>query len=368
MLAQSLATIEATTTRKDCVVLWVYVDEDDWETRKAIESGTLRPPTGITTRWHIGPRTPGLGETHQAMWNASGRASEVYMISSDKARFDTAGWDEVIRAKMNEYPDGVVLGFAHDPNASDQATYPILGWGWLSTLGYFFPGYFPFWFDDKWVDEIGRMTGRYFKLPIVISPIAGRGRTQRMRGMPFWARFFQLTLDERKDAASRLIQVMHPNEGPNRAAAVAHMENIVSGLAAEEDKYSDLYATFQEERHTAMSQEERDRFDPLYANRECKAVIRLLTVAQQEIANGRHASAMKYLDAVQLSDIRMRTAQLMKAQCLRALNQPQEAARLEQDTMVLWPQMSSARRIFRFMGMLVAEAKRVIISLTEKKK
>ena len=29
-------------------------------------------------------------------------------------------------------------------------------------------------------------------LPIVMLPIRGKGRTRRMRDLPFWARFFQL--------------------------------------------------------------------------------------------------------------------------------------------------------------------------------
>jgi hypothetical protein len=366
LLTQSFATLKATTTRKDKTVLWVYVDEDDSATREAIRAARIMDP-GMRVNWHVGPRTPGLGETHQAMWNASGRASEVYMISSDKARFDTPGWDELIRNKLTEFPDGVMLGFAHDPNAADQATYPILGWGWLKTLNYFFPGYFPFWFDDKWVDEIGRMTGRYFKLPIVISPIAGRGRTQRMRGMPFWVRFFQLTLPERKDAAQRLIQAMHPQDEAARTKAMARMESVAAKLAVEEDSFSDLYATFQEERHTDLSPEQREAFDPLYFKQECQGVARLIAIAKERMAQGQQAEAMKYLDAVQLSELRVRSAQKMKAECLRALGRAAEAQRLDQETLVTWPQMHAARRLFRFMGMLVTEAKRIIISMTEKK-
>jgi hypothetical protein len=365
LLAQSIAALKATTAQKDKTVLWVYVDEDDEVTRKAIDSGSM-PDPGLKVNWHVGPRTPGLGETHQAMWNASGRASEAYMISSDKARFDTPEWDNAIRAKLNEYPDGVLLMFAHDPNTADQATYPILGWGWLKTLGYFFPGYFPYWFDDKWCDEIGRMAGRYFKLPIVISPIAGRGRTQRMRGMQFWVRFFQVTLCERKEAATNLIKAMFPTDEAARAQALKGMEQFAATLVKQEEEYSDLYATFQEERHTAMSPEERDKFEPLYFRKETQAVARLITLAQEFMGRGDYVTAMKMLDCTQLSDVRVRWAQKLKVDCLRALGNIGEAERLSKETLTVWPEMAQARRLFRFLGMVANEGKRLVVGMTGK--
>ena len=175
MLAKSFASLKANTVQKDKTHLWIYVDEDDQVTRQAIEAKTISDP-GLPIHWHIAPRTAGLGQMHHALWNASGRASEIYMLSTDKSDFATPGWDDIVRAKFAEHPDGVLLAFPHDPNTADQATYSILGWGWVKTLGYFYPGYFPFWFDDLWVDQIGRMVGRFCKLPMVIAPIGGRGR------------------------------------------------------------------------------------------------------------------------------------------------------------------------------------------------
>jgi hypothetical protein len=366
LLSESIASLKGTTAQKDKTVLWVYVDDDDMVTRDALDAGKIADP-GLKVNWMIAPRTPGLGETHQAMWNASGRASEVYMISSDDAKFETPEWDNIIRAKMAEYPDGVVLAFAHDPNTADQATYPILGYGWLNALGYFFPGYFPYWFDDKWVDEIGRMAGRYFKLPIVIGPIRGRGRTQRMRGMAFWVRFFQLTLRERMDAATKLINAAYPTDEAARKKAIAGMEALAATLGKDGENYSDMYATFQEERHTALTPEQRSKFDRLYFRQEAQGVARLIVIAQELAAKGAYAEAIETLDGTAQSELRVRTAQLLKAECLRKLGREDEAQKLEQETMAIWPQMNGARRLFRFLGMVANEAKRIIVTMTGKK-
>ena len=366
MLAKSFASLKASTVQKDKTHLWIYVDEDDQVMRQAIEARTI-PDPGLLIHWHIAPRTAGLGQIHQALWNASGRASEVYMLSTDKSDFTTPGWDDIVRAKFAEYPDGVLLAFPHDPNTADQATYTILGWGWVKTLGYFYPGYFPFWFDDLWVDQVGRMTGRFFKLPMVIAPIGGRGRTQRMRNVPFWVRFFQLMLPERKDAARKLIAAMNLPDEAARSAALKNMEEVAARLAREQEGFSDVYATFQEERHTAMSPEERNRFNPLYFELETQAVTRLISFAEELTAQGQHTEALTYLDATLLSDLRVRWAEKLKADCLRALGRQAEAEKLSQEVLAAWPEMGAARRLFRFLGMIATEGKRLFVIATTKK-
>jgi hypothetical protein len=360
MFAESLASLRATVRDKARTHLWVYVDEDDAVTRRAIEGGTI-PDPGLPLHWHIGPRTAGLGQMHQALWKASGQTAEIYMLSTDKSHFATPGWDEVVREAFARHPDGILLAFPHDPNTADQATYTIVGWRWVQTLGYFYPGYFPFWFDDLWVDHIGRMVGRYQKLPIVIAPIRGRGRTQRMRNMPFWVRFFQLMLPERREAARRLIEAMHPQDEAARTAALRAMEQVAAELAAQQESFSELYATFQEERHTAMSPEERARFDPLHFQLETRAVARLLSFAEEFARQGQHAEALKYLDATLLSDVRVRWAEKLKVECLRTLGRRTEADALERAVLAAWPERGLWRGLCRFLGMVANEAKRLYI-------
>jgi hypothetical protein len=369
MLAEEISTLRDNTVEKDKLTLWLYVDEDDQITREAIKAGKF-PDPGFRVNWHIGPRTPGLGECHLALLSASGGVSEIYMISCDDARFETPGWDEVVRRKFAEYPDGVLLAFADDPNASDRATYPFIGWKWVQTLGYAFPGHFAYWFEDAWIDEIGRMAGRCAKVSILIGPIGGgKGKTQRMRCVPFWTRYFQLTQVERKEEARKLIWAMHPQDKQARDAALAQMEEAYASLKKRtEDAFSDLYCVFQEERHTALSPEERKTFNPLYLRQETVALIRLVTYAQEHLAKGNYAEALKYIEATQLGEIRVRAAQDMKVQCLRALGQQAEADRIEKQTMLTWPEMTATRRVFRMLGMVANEARTVLGGLTTKKK
>jgi hypothetical protein len=364
-LAEVFQSLKNHTARKDLTSLWLYVDEDDAVTRRAIEANEF-PDPGFPVHWHIGPQTASLGDTQHALWQASGRTAQICMISVDDARFDTPDWDEVVRAKFAEFPDGVLLAFPHDPMTADTATYPLFGRAWLETVQYMFPGHFPYWFDDRWVSQIGQLCGRCAKLPILMYPIRGKGRTRRMRNLPFWTRFFQLTLDERKGAARKLIAAIHPNDEAKRLAALAEMETVAAEFAKEQETFSDVYAAFQEERHTDLSPEERQVFDIKYFRSEALAVARLIACARERVERKEHAEAMRFLDATQLSDIRVKQAQSLKAECLRALGRSAEAERIAAENIAAWPELTRTRRFFRFLGMVANDGKRLLVGLTEK--
>jgi hypothetical protein len=365
ILAEVFTSLKTNTTRKDRTSLWLYVDEDDQVTQRAIEEKRF-PEIDLPVHWHFGPQTASLGDTHEALWAASGRSSEVYMVSGDDMRFDTAGWDEITRNAFARYPDGVLLAFPHDPMTADTATYPFFGWGWLAILRRFFPGYFPYWYDDRWVSQVGRLADRYVKLPILLYPIRGKGRTRRMRNLPFWTRFFQLTLEERKDKARRLIQAIHRSDAATRASALVKMEALATALLKEEGSFSDLYGVFQEERHTDLTPDERRAFDPKYVRQEALAITRLVSFAEQHFRSGRISEAMEFLDATHLSDLRLRQAQHLQAECLKKLGRTAEADRLEKDLLAAWPEHNAARRLFRFLGMVANDGKRLLVGLTEK--
>lgn len=369
MLAEELATLKANTRQKDKLAVWIYVDDDDEVTRNAVDGGRFKD-VDFKLHWQFGPRPPALGQAHQVLWNASGRASEVYMISCDDARFDTPGWDDVVRLEFGRYADGVMLAFAHDPNA-EQATYPFIGWGMLHVLGYekVFPGIFAFWFDDKWVEQIAELAGRSALIPMTINPIGGgKGKTQRMRCVPFWTRFFQLLMPERRECAEKLVAAMYVNDPQARATALKNLEDTWARLVRDEEKaFSDLYCVFQEERHTALSPENRDVFNPLYIRQEVMAVTRLLTHAQNLMKAKRYDEALKYVEATQMADLRLRQAHDMKIECLEALGRSDEATTLKSERLQAWPQMSGARRLFRFLGMIANEVRRILAARSRNK-
>ena len=364
MLAEVFVSLKTNTAQQDKTSLWIYVDADDAVTRKAIDDGTLGD-AGIKVHWHIGQQTSGLCETQHTLWHNSGHTSEVYMITCDDVSFGTRGWDDIVREASQGHPDGIFLACPYDPATADTCTYPIFGWRWLETLQQIFPGHFPYWYDDRWVHQIGVMAGCYERLPVIMPPIRGKGKTRRMRDLPFWARFFQLSLDERKDSAKKLIDAM--NLDPEKKdAALKNLEQRATELEKQQDKFSDLYAVFQEERFTLHTPEERRAFNPRYFEKEAAAVGRLMEIARQRIADKRYDEALKFLDGTLMSNLRVRQAQDMKVECLRALGRNAEADKLAGETLAAWPEMNFFRRMFRFLGMVATETKTMIVGFLSK--
>jgi len=364
-LVEVFDSLRLTTMQKDSVSLWLCVDDDDDLTRFAIDAEKF-PDPGFPVHWNIGPSPQDWDTPVKALWDLSGRTAEIYMLANDDVRFETNGWDKIVRDHFKAYPDGVVLACPWDPVAPDIATFPIVGWGWFQTLESVYSGHFFYWFEDKWKDEIGRMIDRYINIPILLSPIRGKGKTQRMRCLPFWTQFFHLTLRDRKDLATKLINAMHPDDEKARASALAKMEQVAASLEKDAARFSDLYHVFQEERHTAMSPEERDRFSPLYFKQEALVVSKLICYAQEHFEKKEYVAALKYIEATQMSDVRVRQAHELKVKCLFALGRNTEAEQVRREAVLAWPRMSFARRTFRFLGMVANEAKGLLVGLTSK--
>ncbi|MFM2081319.1 MAG: hypothetical protein RL380_10 [Verrucomicrobiota bacterium] len=366
MLMEFFQSLGEMTAQKDKTDIWLYVDDDDTVMLDAIAK-KIFPDPGLPVHWHIGPQPGGLGQTHQALWKASGRNSQVYVTIVDDARIATRGWDDLVRREYDQYPDGILLAFPHDPNTADQATYPIFGGGWIAALDNIYPGYFPYWFDDKWVDEIARMAGRCTKLPFNVLPIGGKGRTKRMRSHAFWTRFYQITQEERKASARKLIAVMHPQPGAAREAALAQLEVVAKTFTKEKENFSDAYCVFQEERHTEMTWDERLDYQPKHFLHQAKIVARLVADAREFVAQKKFAEAMEFLDCVNLSDIKVRQAHALMADCLRGLGRQAEAEKITSENLAAWPRMNNVRRWFRFLGMVANDGKRMVLGLISKK-
>jgi hypothetical protein len=67
-----------------------------------------------------------------------------------------------------------------------------------------------------------------------------------------------------------------------------------------------------------------------------------------------------------MSNLRVRQAQDMKVECLRALGRNAEANKLANETLAAWPEMNFFRRMFRFLGMIATETKTMIVGFLSK--
>ena len=153
-----------------------------------------------------------------------------------------------------------------------------------------------------------------------------------------------------------------------KKVALDKMEKRAGELEQQQDKFSDLYAVFQEERFTLHTPAERRAWNPAYFQKESAAVAQMLGYAQQRIADKKFEEALKFIDATLMSNLRVRQAQDMKAECLRALGRNSEADKLAGEVLAAWPEMNSARRLFRFLGMVASDGKAMVVGFLGGKK
>jgi hypothetical protein len=361
MLKQVFDSMEQTVARKDKVAVWLYIDHDDQVTQDAIAAGNFKGYSfGI--HWVIGHQPASLGEIHNLTWRACTSGSGLFMLHADDTAFVTPGWDDIIRAAFDKYPDRILVAHPHDPELHEPTFQMILSAEWMAVTGRFSTAYFPFWFDDMWLDHIGQILGRRQQLPFKLGLIGGKGETTRMRNMAFWTGFYHHTLDERMATAQKLLQVIYPQPGPEREQIERASLPIIEIFRSESRNFSDLYAMFREERHSNMTPEQRRNFGERYFNLEAKAVAKLLAQAQTLIQARNFDAALAVLEVALYSDLRSRHLNAMKAECLKASGKTAEADKLLQENALMWPENRLLRRLLRFVAYVFVEAKRMVYS------
>lgn len=209
-LCKVFDSISATVADPSRVVLNIYVDDDDKDT---IEFSRRCAPSeyAFDVLWHIGQKAGSMGKMVEALYRSS-PAAQVYMPMVDDYVFETCNWDELLRDIWKRFPDGVWMAYPHDASSPGNVTFVILGAGWLGTLERYLTDYFPFWFDDVWLDQVAQLVGRKVAAPMTMRTIGGKGKTPRMFNLWFWQQFFSNTLDERIDDADKLCRVIYKDD------------------------------------------------------------------------------------------------------------------------------------------------------------
>lgn len=199
-----LAVIERTdrnVARPDQVTISVALDDDDVMAVQA-------PTTRCKLIWSVAPREDSLGEKYNRC--AANAPAGLYVMGADDNIFTTEGWDERINDAYKIFPDE--LGFVYfgrlDGTLPTNMAIPHCI---VETQGFLFPPFFPFWFHDTWIDEIGHMTSRILWAPVAVEEIGGRGNTRGLRDLPFWTGVFLELAPARARYAALLSEKYNPD-------------------------------------------------------------------------------------------------------------------------------------------------------------
>ncbi len=281
-LIRAIDSFEQTVKQPKKVDFWALVDDDDQTTLDFIATGwhvSRRFPINFV----VGKRPATLSSGSNHLWQNASNAGIFFHVTDDYI-METSEWDQRIRSAFNEGPgDRLMIAAVKDGwMPEDSLTYWAASAEWANTLGRYIPPYFPFWFGDKWNDQIALMAGRKVKIDVTLQPDSGeRGRTHAMWDLPYWTRVFHLLLIERIEEAERLLKAIHGGDENAYQTARAEMDIHVDLFASEIDtELSDERLQIVEQNFTAETGPPDGRY--LEAKRRMDAYLDMLTPRIEE--------------------------------------------------------------------------------------
>ena len=174
-----------------------------------IESDSLPPEIARKVAISIEDREDSLGAKYNRL--ARQDAADLYVHATDDCTPDTPGWDRKIAEAASAIPDDIGLLYFGSMGSVVESALPAMQAmtaGLFNLLPEFCVPYFPTWFHDTWMDEVGCMIGRIVRVPDIAVIYPDRSEAMRSRGIrdiEFWAQFFERTRPIREDTAARII-------------------------------------------------------------------------------------------------------------------------------------------------------------------
>lgn len=137
--------------------------------------------------------------------------ADLYIMGVDDVAIATPGWDRILAETAEVFTDGIgFIYFGKEPHGEDFPSMIVVTERAVDLIGFFCPPYFPFWWNNTWIDEIAQLCGRIVDLRLtdgIITryPKDGEWHEPARRDIIFWAEFFDVTRPLRIETAQRII-------------------------------------------------------------------------------------------------------------------------------------------------------------------
>lgn len=177
----------------------------DWDDESM--TAVTPPATRCKLHWHVGEREDSLGAKYNRA--AAGAPAEAYVLGADDNVLVTPGWDQRLREAMGAFNEGcgfVFFGRLDGTLPTNMAVPHRL----QEIQGFLFPPFFPVWFYDTWIDEIGHLCGRILWADVKVEELGGRGMSRGVRDVAFWASLFDALRGPRLHVAAALATLNPP--------------------------------------------------------------------------------------------------------------------------------------------------------------
>lgn len=305
--------------------VWMYVDDDDTLTLDYIRNGDWKR-YDFTINWLVTKSSWSMGDMDNYLWQHCTTNSGLYFPFGDDYTIQTEHWDTLLHEAFNRFDDGLMLGFLPDHTVQPhQITFMIPSAKWLNILGYLLTNRFYFWFDDQWVDEIAQMVDRKIMIPIFLNTPKGRGKTQRMRNLPFWARYFNLTLEDRYNDALSMIRTVYGDNPALMEAALTKAKQAAAALISRFNAHqNDLYVQM-ETTYRDTSSMPRPENIARYLTTELYALNDLSSKLQQAYEKDAYPDVVDLTDTMSLASLKTSDTEYLKATALAKMDYPHDA-------------------------------------------
>lgn len=188
-----LTALDALASGQHEITYAVILDSDDADTRHYVQQFTNDKLLPERTHVIVGERDKTLNARMNEVVGAF--AAEVYCVLPDDGFPLTQGWDVILAGLQTQ---GVPAFAWQEKNDPGNPTFITITERWRLAVGRMFPEYFPFWFADTWIAEVHALA--FAKGIGIVNQLqmgGKRGKTQGMRDLDFWFRFFAATRVER---------------------------------------------------------------------------------------------------------------------------------------------------------------------------
>lgn len=221
-LLRALESLGALAAHPDNFVAVVGIDDDDDES-----IAVARSYAGKTrVLWSIAPREVTLGH----LWNRLarfGHGCDILALSVDDYVMSSDAWDDAYRSAVSLMPKGYGTAFPDDRLHPGRCTLPVITRPLMDRMGFFVPPWFPFWFHDTWLAEVGAYIACLLPMAIAVEAPDGRGATNNIRDLAFWSELFEATRPMRVDLAKALIEEMYADRPGLMINVFNNMQGVV---------------------------------------------------------------------------------------------------------------------------------------------
>jgi len=203
MANQAIRSLFEKCSKHENFKIYILCDRDDAANSDNLKKAVNNLPNLIFLE---NQHTKTMGQMVNELQSKAHDECDIFIPFPDDYEIVTQNWDSVIFDKFainNEVPASCYFKDSIVP--SSQATFTVLNKKWIETVGRYVTNYFPFWFDDVWLDEVAQMAGLKEKIDISVNCLSGKGKTPRMKNLTFWNSFFRNTIHERLSDADKLI-------------------------------------------------------------------------------------------------------------------------------------------------------------------